>query len=263
MTTFRIVTLNVHSFDQPSTHTNSIEKLVSILQPYNIDLIAVQEITNRGNWNKFCDLLSLPYCIYGEADRHYMGNGIASRYPIESYENQTSEFESTGGRRGMLQCSLVGDDQSFVKDRIFAVTHLDHFDENDRLDQIKEFNPIEKNIDILMGDMNALTEEDYSDDYYEKHILQTREKSRWEKPRFDLTNLITKQWNFQDAFKQINPQAKDEQVITCRFKTRIDYIYLRPRINDSWILKECTIIDMNNTTDHNALLAVFERINES
>jgi endonuclease/exonuclease/phosphatase family metal-dependent hydrolase len=233
MTTFRIATLNVHSFGNPSTYTNNLEELVSILQPYNLDLIAVQEISNGENWRKFCKLLSLPYYVYGEADRHYLGNGIASRYPIKSHRNQISEFSYTGGTRSLLQCCLDDDDQSFVKDRIFAVTHLDHFDENDRLAQIKEFHPLEKNIDILMGDMNALMREDYSDDYYEKYIVQIREKSRWEKPCFDLTNFITKQWNFQDAFKQINPQFKDQQVITCRFKTRIDYIYLRPRINDS------------------------------
>lgn len=57
----------------------------------------------------------------------------------------------------------------------------------------------------------------------------------------------------------MNPYAKDKNVITCRFGTRIDYIYLHPRIQDSWILKQCSIIDMQNITDHNAVFAEFEQ----
>ena len=110
-----------------------------------------------------------------------------------------------------------------------------------------------------MGDMNSLTRDDYSEEYLTKNIVEVREKNYWEKPCFDLTQLITKQWSYEDAFKKLNPQLKDRQVVTCRFDTRIDYIYLRPRIDDSWILKECSIIDTNNATDHNGVLAVFEK----
>jgi len=259
MTTFRIATINVHSFNNSSTDKNSIEQLVSILKPYHLDLIAVQEITNGTNWPQFCEQLSLPHQIFGATSGNYFGNGIASRYPIKSHSNKTSG-SSGGEKRSLLNCCLDGD-HSFIQDRIFAVTHLDHLNENNRLKQIKEFNPLENNIDILMGDMNALTRNDYSDDYYQKNILEFRKKSYWEKPRFDLTEFITNQWNFQDAFKQINPNAKDEQVVTCRFKTRVDYIYLRPRPNDLWILKECSIINTENATDHNAVFAVFEQKN--
>jgi endonuclease/exonuclease/phosphatase family metal-dependent hydrolase len=260
MTTFRIATINVHSFNNPSTHKTSIEQLVSILKPYDLDLIAVQEISSSTRWPTFCEQLCLPHHIFGAAS-DYFGNGIASRYPIKSYSNKTSG-SSSGERRSLLNCCLDGD-HSFIQDRIFAVTHLDHMNEHDRLNQIREFNSFENNIDILMGDMNALTRSDYSDDYYRKNLVELRKKSYWEKPCFDLTELITNQWNFQDAFKQINPNAKDEQVVTCRFKTRIDYIYLRPRPDDLWILKECSIINTENATDHNAVFAVFEQKNKT
>jgi endonuclease/exonuclease/phosphatase family metal-dependent hydrolase len=258
MTTFRIATLNVHSFDDPSTYTINVERLVSILKPYNLDLIGVQEISNGKNWPKFCNLLSLSHQIFGASDGNYLGNGIASRYPIKSYSNQQTTFSAEGGKRSLLKCSLDGD-HPFINDQIFGVTHLDHLSEYYRLKQIKEFNPIENNIDILMGDMNALTKEDYSDDYYQKNILELRQKSHWEKPSFDLTEFVRNQWGYKDAFQQMNPHAKDEQVVTCRFKTRIDYIYLHPRCQNSWILKECSIINTQNVTDHNAVYAVFEQ----
>ncbi|CAF4772558.1 unnamed protein product, partial [Rotaria sp. Silwood2] len=63
-----------------------------------------------------------------------------------------------------------------------------------------------------MGDINALTREDYSDDYYQDNIIEIRQKSQWEKPRFDLTNLIRHEWNYEDAFKLINPTLKNKQI---------------------------------------------------
>ena len=75
----------------------------------------------------------------------------------------------------MPKCRLDGDYQ-FLKDRIFAVTYLDHLNEDDRLNQIKEFNPSEQNI-------NVLTRRDSSKYYYQanvifiecKHELKTRQ----------------------------------------------------------------------------------------
>ncbi|CAF4838429.1 unnamed protein product [Rotaria socialis] len=95
------------------------------------------------------------------------------------------------------------------------------------------FGNVQNNIDILMGDMNSLTRDDYSNDYYQINILELREKSEWPKPYFDLTNLVLDQWSYIDAFRQINPDLNDEKVATCQFTIRIDYIYVRPRVNDS------------------------------
>ncbi|CAF4754392.1 unnamed protein product, partial [Rotaria sp. Silwood2] len=67
-------------------------------------------------------------------------NGIGSRHPTKCHLTHISNKPCNGGIRSLLQCRLAGDHQ-FVKDRIFAVTHLDHFNEDDRLSQIKEFNP--------------------------------------------------------------------------------------------------------------------------
>ncbi|CAF3278060.1 unnamed protein product, partial [Rotaria sp. Silwood2] len=47
-----------------------------------------------------------------------------------------SSFSCSGGTRSLLQCRLDGGHE-FLIDRIFAATHLDHLDEDDRLNQIK------------------------------------------------------------------------------------------------------------------------------
>ena len=57
---------------------------------------------------------------------------------------------------------------------------MTHLDEEIRLTQINEFNPHHRNVDILVGDMNALTREDYSDQYFHERIVDKRERSQWE-----------------------------------------------------------------------------------
>ncbi|CAF4923180.1 unnamed protein product, partial [Rotaria sp. Silwood1] len=152
----------------------------------------------------------------------------------------------------------LGGNHPFVQNRRFAVTHLDHTNEDDRIVQMTSFAPHRKNINILMGDMNAVTHEDYSDNYYQQIVFSKRKQARWELPRFDLTRLITTSFAFQDAFRQANPELKDEQVATCPYGTRIDYIFWRPLINDEWVLKDCSLVDTKQTTDHQAVMAIFE-----
>jgi endonuclease/exonuclease/phosphatase family metal-dependent hydrolase len=259
LTTFRVATINVHAFHSHSgfTNRNNVNDLVSILNPLNLDLLAVEEVCNDNNWPNFCENLSLKHFIFDSTYGKYHGNGIASHYPIGSSSSQRQCFSCPGGTRSLLQCSLDGD-HPFIQNRLFAVTHLDHLDENNRLKQIKEFRPHKKNIDILLGDMNALTREDYSDHYYRHIVLEKREESRWEKPHFDLTKLIRDEWGYQDAFRSFNPQLKDEQVVTCDYGTRIDYIYVHPRVYDKWKLSKCEIIDTKGATDHNIVFAEFE-----
>ncbi|CAF0849712.1 unnamed protein product [Adineta steineri] len=254
MTTLRLAAINVHSFCKPLYVSNNISELISILQPLNLDVIAVQEMQNNDKWKEFCQRLSLPYSAYGPEDGAFC-NGIASRYAIHSYSVQKTNFFCKGGVRSILQCCLDG-----VENLTFAITHLDHLDEDTRIQQIKQFNPYEHNVDILIGDMNALTREDYSDNYYQDIVVAKRKKSNWETPHFDLTQLITHEWNYQDAFKTINPTFKDEQIATCAYGTRIDYIYIHPRINNHWNLTSCSIIDTKGATDHNVVFAEFKQI---
>jgi endonuclease/exonuclease/phosphatase family metal-dependent hydrolase len=59
MATFRLATINVHSFHNRIEHRENINDLVAILNPLDLDLIAVQEVVNDENWLHFCKLLSL------------------------------------------------------------------------------------------------------------------------------------------------------------------------------------------------------------
>ncbi|UJR14438.1 hypothetical protein I4U23_001435 [Adineta vaga] len=254
MATLRIATINVHSFRRPRSTSRNVSELAAILSPFNLDVIAVQEMQENDEWRDFSQRLCLPFSAYGPPKRTFC-NGIISRYPIACSSIQQITFFCNGGNRSMLQFCLEG-----IENLTFAVTHLDHRNEDDRIKQIQEFNPHKENIDIVIGDMNALTREDYSDTYYRDIVVGKRQTAGWEKPRFDLTHLITHQWNYQDAFRTMNSTLKDEQVATCPYGTRIDYIYTHPRMNDYWKLNECSIIDTKGETDHHAVFAEFKQI---
>ena len=178
MTRFRLATVNVHLFRNPSGFEGNLNDLVTILEPLDLDLIAVQEIQNNDKWKKFSSRLSLQHSFYGQCNGEILGNGIASRFPIQSPLNVRS-ISCAGEARSFLQCSLRGD-HPFIRNRLFAVTHLDYLDEEVRLAQINEFNPHHRNVDVLVGDMNALTREDYSDQYFHERIVDKRERSQWE-----------------------------------------------------------------------------------
>ncbi|CAF4096465.1 unnamed protein product [Adineta steineri] len=253
MPTFRLATINVHQFRAVENDMNNVDNLVSILKPLNLSLLVAEEVKDGKDWKRFCQDLSLSNYIFGCSEYEHFGNGIASCHSIRSYANQTSSLSCVGGTRALLQCSLDG-----FENITFAVTHLDYLNEDDRLVQMNEFNPFKNNIDILIGDMNALTRDDYSDEYYKNIVAGQRERTRWETPRFDLTKLITDEWKYKDAFKLMNPQMKDEEVVTCAYGTRIDYIYVHPCINSQWKLTKCSIIDTKGATDHNIVFAEFK-----
>ena len=255
---FRICTINVHSFHHPSIVRSNAQELASILAPLNLDVLATVEVTNSDDWKLMCDHLSLSHTAFGASHGLRYGNAIASRHPIVEHTNTKVTAVGEGGNRAMLRCRLGGE-HPFVRGRTFAVTHLDHLDEDERLTQIGEMSPHRHDVNVLVGDMNALTRDDYSDQYFQNTVAGKREKTGWERPRFELTEQLVRTWGYQDAFRQINPTLKDANVATCPYGTRIDYIFLRALENDDFKLTECFIVDTHSATDHQAVVATFEQ----
>ena len=254
---FRIATINVHAFDHPVKFRSNAQELASILAPLNLDVLATVEVKDTDDWKLMRDQLSLPYTAFGASHGSRYGNAIASRHPIVEHSNKKVKTEAEGGNRAMLRLRLGGD-HPFVQGRTFAVTHLDHLDEGERLEQMKEFSPHLHDVNVLVGDMNALARSDYSERYFREIVAGKREKSRWEAPRFELTEQLTRGWGYHDAFRLINPTFTDERAATCPYGTRIDYIFLRPLQNDNFMLTECFIVDTHQATDHQAVVATFE-----
>jgi exonuclease III len=77
---------------------------------------------------------------------------------------------------------------------------------------------------IIMGDFNSLRADDFSREYLAK-IGHERAQSNWESPQFDVTAQMI-EWGYTDVFKRLNPRAKDLEVETNHYHTRIDFIWV-------------------------------------
>ena len=134
--------------------------------------------------------------------------------------------------------------------------HLNHRTEPTRLKEIvsirNSLNDIfEKNIpQIWTGDFNALTKEDYSSSQWNE-ITEVRTKNNWELPQIALTEKI-KEYGFQDTWK-LKPSLP---IKTCRFDTRIDYIFATDNLFLKYEVQKVLHVD-DTASDHNMVMTTF------
>ncbi|CAF4571502.1 unnamed protein product, partial [Rotaria sp. Silwood2] len=163
--------------------------------------------------------------------------------------------------RGMLAVQI---DHEFFSDNdaTLYVTHLDQLSEQVRLKQMKQLEEHVHNsgVQLMVGDFNSLTFDDYSDDYFNVNIHGVRQQNSWENP-FNLVTNEMKTNGYHDCWREMNKEAIDNQTITCIYKTRIDYIWKRGELKNGWEMEECKIFSTENATDHNGVLVTFTKTN--
>eukprot|EP01095_Lingulamoeba_sp_RSL-Kostka_P014261 TRINITY_DN616_c0_g5_i1.p1 TRINITY_DN616_c0_g5~~TRINITY_DN616_c0_g5_i1.p1 ORF type:complete len:333 (+),score=83.02 TRINITY_DN616_c0_g5_i1:142-1140(+) len=97
---------------------------------------------------------------------------------------------------------------------------------------------------IICGDFNVLCKKDYTDDQWQE-IYDIRAKNRWELPKDTFYNTLTNELEYHDSFYCFNKDNRNigndneennesindiENIKTCRYNTRIDYIFLSNNI---------------------------------
>ena len=271
MSQFRIATLNVHFFTDSNGESN-VHRLAELLKPMALDVIALQEILHTDqpagaaperhyHFKLLSDLLQFPFTAFC-CTAHEFGNAILSRFPLTSSVNYYFEAIGKHNQRGMLAAQI---DNEFFKenDATLYVTHLDQTSEELRLKQIDHFEKYIHSSDgfqLIMGDFNALTFNDYSDDYFNIHIHDVRQRNQWEGP-FNLVTEKMKANGYTDCWREMNKEAINDQAVTCVYKTRIDYIWRRGELKNGWKINECRIFSSEDTTDHNGVLMTFMKEN--
>lgn len=267
----RIGTLNVHFFTDSHGLPN-VNRLAEILKPMSFDVLALQEALHTDKipgdapkkhyyFKLLSDILQLPHTAFCNT-LHEFGNGILSRFPIKTSSNYRTEANERHHTRGMLAAQI---NNEFFKDNnaTLYITHLDQISEQIRLKQINQF---EKHIhrsdgfQLIMGDFNSLTFEDYSNDYFNKYIHDVREQNSWEKP-FNLVTNRMKENGYHDCWREMNNETINDQVVTCEYGTRIDYIWRKGELKNGWKIDECRIFSSENATDHNGILINFTKSN--
>ncbi|KAL0476656.1 hypothetical protein AKO1_006190 [Acrasis kona] len=257
--TFRVATLNIHMWGDVKNKDN-VERLIEFIRPFDLDLIAIQEVMNIKNKLKtLADGIGMPYVAFGEGCSDRFGNAIISKHPFAEETNQISTFKEAE-ERAMLSVKLDSK-HPFIqdnKDVQFHSIHLDHSREEYRMAQLidifSQTTPSSK--DFIMGDFNALDETDYSEDYFNQ-IAAVRRKGHWESPKSEVTSFM-KNEKYIDVWRTLNPDSLD--ISTCRFNTRIDYIWQRGHLSKKWRISNCNIIPSKKITDHELVLCVFEQV---
>ena len=136
--------------------------------------------------------------------------------------------------------------------------HLDHRTEPKRLWEIKDIRQAldtifeEDRCQIWTGDFNALTIDDYTQDEL-KEIAKIREQNSWEAPRSELTKKITNEYKFIDTWRSVESGLP---IKTCRFGTRIDYIFASPQLLEKFNVIE-VIHDTDTASDHQMVVTKF------
>lgn len=113
--------------------------------------------------------------------------------------------------------------------------HLDHVWEKNRRGQFdllcaaRGLSSPDAHPHILMGDFNAITKTDYTPEYEEEAIRLVRQNGNWEVPTYTLLQHL-ESLGYVDFWRKVNPTIFDEDVTTCAYHTRIDYIFVSSKL---------------------------------
>mmetsp|Transcript_37749 Transcript_37749/g.82245 ORF Transcript_37749/g.82245 Transcript_37749/m.82245 type:complete len:293 (+) Transcript_37749:276-1154(+) len=261
----RVGTFNVHGFSNGHCQ-DTFPEICEMICDANLDILALQEATGK----------RLPYLLsrlgsdtYTLAAKHG-GTAILTRLPVVKRNEKPGK-----GRYSWCTVSLPGDcEESHCQTLSIIAVHLDHKSEKKRKSEIKQIvhSFHTKGVplcDLWLGDFNALTESDYSHQEW-RDITQVRSRNHWELPVTYLTsNMVASHkekdavWQglgLTDAFQAAPRDCRKGPLSTCRFGTRIDYVYFQSeKFNGhGWQIVAIEHRDSKKCSDHNLVVATFE-----
>jgi len=256
---FRLGILNVHGFVNGQGE-EAFEATVRLLRNAGLDVIALQEV-GRKKLPVLCSALGNGKEVWNYTN--FNGCAILSHFPVERVDKQRA-LRCCWAKVELPGCLLL---------EVVSV-HLDHRRETDR---IKELDKLATMLDtakqddqdsfqsrrmIWMGDFNALTQSDYTAAGWSQ-IVDVRARNSWEAPQTDLTRRITEPprrklpgLGMTDTYKQA--VTRIGPLSTCRFDTRIDYIFLTPGCCPARVLSHEHIEAIPFASDHNLVVATLE-----
>lgn len=229
---YKVGTLNIHEFTD-SNNEFSMDKLSTLLKKVDLDIIALQEVDNLNNLQELVKELKYYNYIF---NRHC---AILSKLPIKSLIIKKTK------ERFIKGCITLPNNNNITVINV----HLNYMWETIRINEIN--NILKTNLNtptILLGDFNSLTGKDYSVKEW-KYIYKIRENNKWELPISDLTTLISNRffdtrWLTKNIFGEVG---------TCRFDTRIDYIFINKYLKNN-ILKVEHVKAIPDISDHDLVV---------
>lgn len=230
--TVRILTFNIlHGATTKGDF--DLDKIASVINEVNPDLVALQEVDFKTNRAKKYDLATelgwrtkmAP--LFGKAmsfNGGAYGEGVLSKMPVIVSRTISLPHSPGNEPRAALEISVELESGDTI---CFVGTHLEHQKNSpDRIDQVNKLNAVfanNKYPTILAGDLNAT-------------------------PESNPITLLKKQWT--DSFgSQAEPTYSSDNP-----QNKIDYIMFRPKEN--WEVIENKVICDKVASDHCAVLSV-------
>jgi len=295
-----IITYNVHNFMLHGKC--NLSGVVDALRDEKADVIFLQEVIhpssvddgdssneNQGNnaklelLAKHLDMNFVEYGSFSSASPY--GNAIVSRLPIVQFFSY-----NLGHHRSLLEAMIELNEQFTL--RVFNL-HLDHRSEKKRVEELdivfdiidncvslndkiarnvfgasrnQQILPQHQPIDgyLLCGDFNSLSSSEHYNSNEWMKIVDDRKASNWEKPRTEIYEILTKKRLHCDLFWQFHSKSNENVTGfgTCRFNTRIDYIFASQQLYNLIQIENAKLID-SNASDHKPVVVQFSIMTKS
>ncbi|SEN22821.1 Metal-dependent hydrolase, endonuclease/exonuclease/phosphatase family [bacterium A37T11] len=159
------ISIKVMTYNTHSGHQKGIESIANVIKAADPDVVALEEIERNTEANpmdfpaELAKLTGMSYYYFAKAldlKKGDYGNAILSKYPISDEKSYPlSIVNNKGGfprSIGIVKVKIDG------KKFYFAVTHLDHKGDMNRLKEVEEIREYTKNLRgpiILAGDFNS------------------------------------------------------------------------------------------------------------
>ena len=227
---FRICTFNVHMFKDYKMK-GSMDDIFEDINNINSDIIVLEEAVFFGKalrteFNKHISKTKYKYMEM--CNMRYGINIILSKHKLSNVKVIPLGRGSVGKEnRYALKCNVL------IHNKPFQIIgcHLDVYDETgeSRCDQMRTIlNNVESNNTIILGDLNALRRDDYTDRQWD--AIRLVDERRGVISRTNLIDLLESN-EFVDSFKLSKIVSPTISTWTDR---RVDYIYvkLQAKINE-------------------------------
>ncbi|MEL6345046.1 MAG: endonuclease/exonuclease/phosphatase family protein [Myxococcota bacterium] len=240
-----VATFNVHRW-QDARGLDNVGRVRTLLMSHMVDVVGLQEVTDPQPLRRLAADLNL------QISKNQYGNAILSRYPLQG-EASIPLGERRRHRKGTPReraiCATISVDDQPVR---MVVLHLDHVQAETRIAQLEAVRrALGKSLlpELWMGDFNALTRADYSPHQWST-IAAVREKNQWEPPR-----TVVSEWMQRAGFVDCWTLAgRTKPIATCRFNTRIDYLWASPAWAAAWAVNACHAVPAD-ASDHRMVVA--------
>ena len=269
-----IATWNIHEWQDEEDNTN-FHRIVQYIinEQRDIDILGLVEVKCTAKsknilsksiencLTEFRDKTSFKFRSQTIAEDHeeYTGLVVVSKYAVI----QTIESSDRNYWHGIpIQFNVVKYDAIEIG---IVLVHYWYKEEWVRCDEYAETLQLIKDKHdlplIFMGDFNALSKSDYTDIEWNE-ICAERKENQWEVPETRLMNEIMNEQGFidcMDEYKKIDDTSWNRNKLsTCRYNTRIDYIFVNHKFLSLFEIIDFQHLNGNNLSDHKMVKATFK-----